>query len=442
MMRALMAGLLGALALTAAAAPAWGQRQESPEAMHQRASAMSSGSRDEARKLWDAACSKGYVPSCMALGASYNVGSFFGSVDGALKSKAAYSRACDLGHGEGCLKLGDAQTPLGLFSAPKGAQDWAGATAAYRKACDTHNIASACLKAGEILGREANPKADFQLTRDYHKRACDLKVQKACDYLAITQGRPPVGSEGEKHVRAYGEVDRTVPAEPGLLQFLLGRRAANRDSSVLLQADIAAVRDYLLADGRIDDQERDLLVELTYPEFKAVKIYRAGASHPWEAEGVVLSTIAKAWRGPLLALLDNPPPALTWDETDRKGTLIRLARASRTPGMEGPVKALIAGKVAEAAPASTKETGYKPLSGIIVDLSTTAKALEEECKLHRLETDAIRKMFFEAMESGVVQSGADLPRFYSFLKPNPSIRPIGPADLPSVCTEKPKPAGQ
>lgn len=442
MMRALMAGPLAAVLAVSGAAPAWGQRQESPEAMHKRASAMADANRDEARKLWDAACNKGYVPSCMALGASYNVGSFFGSVDGAMKSRAAYSRACELGHGEGCLKLGDAQTPLGLFAAPKEAQDWDGATAAYRKACDTYSIPNACLKAGEILGREANPKADFQLTRDYHKRACDLKVQKACDYLAITQGRPPVGSEGEKHVRAYGKVDRTVPAEPGLLQFLKGRRAANRDSSVLLQADVAAVRDYLLADGRIDDQERDLLVELTYPEFKAVKIYRAGAAHPWEAEGVVLSTVAKGWRGPLLALLDDPPPALTWDESDRKGTLMRLARVSRTPGMEAPVKALIAGKVAQAAPASKKETGYKPLSGIIVDLSTTAKALEEECKLPRLETDAIRQMFFEAMEGGVAQSGADLPRFYSFLKPIPPIRPLAATDLPKVCTEKPQTAGQ
>ncbi|AUX69229.1 hypothetical protein CHX26_06720 [Porphyrobacter sp. HT-58-2] len=420
MMRALMAGLLAAaLALAGGgAAPAWGQRQESPEAMHKRASAMSDSNRDEARKLWDAACNKGYVPSCMALGASYNVGSFFGSVDGAMKSRAAYSRACDLGHGEGCLKLGDAQTPLGLFAAPKEAQDWDGATAAYRKACDTYSIPNACLKAGEILGREANPKADFQLTRDYHKRACDLKVQKACDYLAITQGRPPVGSEGEKHVRAYGKVDRTVPAEPGLLQFLKGRRAANRDSSVLLQADVAAVRDYLLADGRIDDQERDLLVELTYPEFKAVKIYRAGAAHPWEAEGVVLSTVAKGWRGPLLALLDDPPPALTWDESDRKGTLMRLARVSRTPGMEAPVKALIAGKVAEAAPASTVQSGYNPIRGLISDMLGSVQELEADGTLDKDASAGVRKMYHEATESGIAQSGVQIPRFlYNWMRP-------------------------
>lgn len=420
MKRSMIAGLLGALALAVSgAAPAWAQRQESPAAMHQRANdAKAKGNSGDARPLWDAACNKGYVPSCMALAESYNVGSFFGSVDGALKSRAAYSRACDLGHGEGCLKLGDAQTPLGLFAAPKGAQDWAGATAAYRKACDTYSIPNACLKAGEILGREANPKADFQLTRDYHTRACDLKVQKACDYLAITQGRPPVGSEGEKHVRAYGEVDRTVPAEPGLLQFLKGRRAANRDSSVLLQADIAAVRDYLLADGRIDDQERDLLVELTYPEFKAVKIYRAGAAHPWEAEGVVLSTVAKGWRGPLLALLDDPPTALTWDDTDRKGTLMRLARASRTPGLEAPVKALIAGKVAEAAPASTKETGFAPLRPLISDMLGSVQALEADGTLDKEASAAVRKMYHEATESGIAQSGVQIPRFlYNWMRP-------------------------
>lgn len=435
-------GTLAGLMLLSGTTAAWGQRQESPEAMHQRASAMGDANRDEARKLWDAACTKGYVPSCMALGASYNVGSFFGSIDGALKSRAAYSRACDLGHGEGCLKLGDAQTPIGLFSAPKGAQDWAGATAAYRKACDTHRIANACLKAGEILGKEANPKADVQLANTYRKRACDLGVEKACTDLAVANVRARTATATEAHTSKYGKVDGIAPASPELLKLLLERRAANGGSSVLKEADIVAIRDHLLADGRIDDQERDLLVELTWPNIRAVRIYRAGDADPWNGEGTTFSSVSTTRRDPLIALLDNPPAALTWDDADRKGTLMRLARASRTPGMEAPVKAVIAGKVAQLAAAMTKDSKYQPLGGMILELSSTAKALEEECKLPRLETDAIRQMFFDATESGVAQSGADLPRFYSFLKPNPSIRPIGPADLPTVCTEKPKPAGQ
>jgi hypothetical protein len=413
-------GMLAGLLLLGSGSAVWGQRQESPQAMHQRANAMSDTNRDEARKLWDAACSKGYVPACMALGESYNVGSFFGSVEGALRSKAAYSRACDLGHGEGCLKLGDAQTPLGLFSAPKGAQDWDGATAAYRKACDTYSVPNGCHRAAEILGKEANPKADFQLARTYRKRACDLKVEKACTDLAVTDVGARTAIATDSHTSKYGKVDGLVPASPGLLKLLLERREMNGGRSVLREDDIAAIRQYLLADGRIDDQEREFLAELTYPNLRVVRVYLSGAADPWQAEAATLPTLSGTRRNALLSLLDQPPPELTWDETDRKGTLMRLARASRTPEMEAPVKALIAGKVAEAAAASTVQSGFNPFRPLISDMLGAVQALEADGTLDKDASADVRKMYHDATESGIAQSGVQIPRFlYNWMRSIP-----------------------
>lgn len=421
MMRALMAGLLGALALTAAAAPAWGQRQESPEAMHQRASAMSSGSRDEARKLWDAACSKGYVPSCMALGASYNVGSFFGSPESALLAKAAFSRACDLGHGEGCLKLGDAQTPRGIFAAPKEAQDWDGATAAYRKACDVHNIPTACWKVADILGTERNLKADFRLSLDYTKRACDLKVQKACDNIAIAQGRLPIGERNARvnaHLSKYGEVDGRIAVDETMFALLwsLLHGQDGQKSGRLSNADVDKIMQQIVADGRRDGNERDFLVELTVPQFRMMAVSPAGGASKAAGDKLYVATVSSDRRSGLLALLDLPETL--WDQTDRKGTLMRLARASRTPGMEGPVKALIAGKVAEAAATSTVQSGYNPLRPLISDMLGAVQALEANGTLDKDASAGVRKMYHEAIESGIAQSGVQIPRFlYNWMRP-------------------------
>jgi hypothetical protein len=433
-----IAALLAVLALAGGAAPAWGQQW---------------GASEEALRK----CEKGDIAECKLIGENLKRQLYAMRPAGLPEVREverqqywALGKACDLGDGEACYNLGDARNPTGLFGAPRTPENYAGATAALKRACDTHRIADACRLLAGVLGSRGNPQRDEVAANAYRQRTNELErtqpkatasVPAAPAPSAAAADRPVKPAIGE-HVAKYGKVDGLVAAEPGLLNLLLERRAANRGSSVLLEADIAAIRDYLLADGRIDDQERDLLVELTWPDIRAVRVYRASDADPWKGEGTTFSSISRTRRDPLIAMLDNPQPALTWDETDRKATLMRLARTSRTPGMEAPVKALIAGKVAEAAPASTKETGYKPLSGIIVDLSTTAKALEEECKLPQLETDAIRQMFFEAMESGVAQSGADLPRFYSFLKPIPPIRPLAATDLPKVCTEKPQTAGQ
>ena len=428
-----IAGMLAALALGAGGAPAWGQQW---------------GASEEALRR----CEQGDIAECKLIG--QNLESQLNAMRPAKLPQVpeverqqywALGKACELGDGEACYMLGDVRNPTGLFGAPRTPENYAGSAAALKRACDTHRISKACRLLAGVLESRGNPQRDEAAAKAYRQRADELGVAPG----ALRTAAPPPPPAARRaanpsmaeHTRKYGKVDGLAPAEPGLLKLLLERRAANRGSSVLLEADIATVRDYLLLDGRIDDQERDLLVELTWPDIRAVKVYRAGAADPWKAEGDFFTSISGARRAPLIALLDQPPLALAWDETDRKGTLMRLARASRTPGMEGPVKALIAGKVAEAAPASTKETGYKPLSGIIVDLSTTAKALEEECKLPRLETDAIRQMFFEAMESGVAQSGADLPRFYSFLKPIPSAKPLTATDLPSACSDKAKSTG-
>ena len=157
-------------------------------------------------------------------------------------------------------------------------------------------------------------------------------------------------------------------AEPGLLKLLMERRAANGNS--LLQggrhcplsrnhlprrwpASRRSNANWLPHSSLLSPLGTDLI---RYPGSQSLSRRRSRLRGRLR-EPTFASILAAPAATGLLALLDAP--ALTWDDSDRKGTLMRLARASRTPGMEEPVKALIAGKVSEAGPGLDKR---KPAS--------------------------------------------------------------------------------
>lgn len=71
----------------------------------------------------------------------------------------AFTRACDLGSGEGCLELGDLLNPTGLFGAPSTPENWRGAISAYRRACDEHQLADGCERYRRLAEHSRNPDA-------------------------------------------------------------------------------------------------------------------------------------------------------------------------------------------------------------------------------------------------------------------------------------------
>jgi|GEM_PF-5727931 len=398
------------LALAGGAAPAWGQQW---------------GASEEALRK----CEQGDIAECKLIGR--NLESQLNAMRPARMPQVpeverqqywALGKACELGDGEACYMLGDVRNPTGLFGAPRTPENYAGSAAALKRACDTHKIAQACRLLPGILESRSNPQRDEVAAKAYRERADKLEQSQTESFAALLPAARPTTSPPARpadpsiaeHIRKYGKVDGLAPAEPGLLKLLMERRAAN-GNSLLKEEDIAAIRNHLLADGRIDEVERELVAELTYPDIRAVRVYRAGAADAWEAEGTTFASILRTRRDGLLALLDAP--ALTWDDSDRKGTLMRLARASRTPGMEEPVKALIAGKVSEAAPASTKETGFAPLRPLISDMIGAVQALEADGTLDKAAGAGVRNIYHEAISRGIAQSGAEIPGFlYNWIR--------------------------
>ena len=412
-----IAGLLAALVLAGGAAPAWGQQW---------------GASEEALRT----CEKGDIAECKLIGENLKRQLYamrpvrLPEVPEVERQQYwALGKACDLGDGEACYMLGDVRNPTGLFGAPRTPENYAGATAALKRACDTHRIADACRLLAGVLASRGNPQRDEVAADAYRQRTAELERTQPAATASVPAAPAPAAAGANRpvkpaiaeHVAKYGKVDGLAPAEPRLLKLLVERRAMNGGSSVLREADIAAIRDHMLADGRIDDVERDLLVELTWPDIRAVRVHSAGATDPWKAEGTTFASISGARRAPLIALLDAPPTTLTWDESDRKGTLMRLARTSRTPGMEGPVKTLIAGKVAEFAQVSTEASKYQPLTRVILDMAMTAKTLEEDCRFATEDANAVRSTLMAALDEGLKQSGSDFPPTrYTWLKPLPS----------------------
>ncbi|MCH8488367.1 MAG: hypothetical protein LAT81_00375 [Oceanicaulis sp.] len=71
----------------------------------------------------------------------------------------AFTRACDLGSGEGCLGLGDLLNPTGLFGAPSTPENWRGAISAFQRACDEHQMSDGCERYRRLAEHPRNPGA-------------------------------------------------------------------------------------------------------------------------------------------------------------------------------------------------------------------------------------------------------------------------------------------
>lgn len=162
-----LACILSAFVLTAAPARAQdadalfaqGQRllEEADALFAQSEISQSNWTRGEARTALRAACELDHIEACKAYAQSRGGAAFLGDQMSMDERNWGYGRACDLGDGEGCLELGDARAPIGMFPARRTPENWTAAEAAYRRACDDHQIAEGCERLAEVLSHESNP---------------------------------------------------------------------------------------------------------------------------------------------------------------------------------------------------------------------------------------------------------------------------------------------
>lgn len=97
----------------------------------------------------------------------------------------AFTRACDLGSGEGCLELGDLLNPTGLFGAPSTPENWRGAISAFQRACDEHQLADGCERYRRLMESRRNPETAAVLA--YRDARCAEGDQLSCEIVAAAR---------------------------------------------------------------------------------------------------------------------------------------------------------------------------------------------------------------------------------------------------------------
>ena len=120
-------------------------------------------------------CRLGLAQACIRYQALQGTRSFLGAADAVREEGFALARACDLGDGEGCLKLARHHDPTDLFA---NAKDFPAAIAAYSRACDAHSLANGCEKASALLRSERKPKPDPAPANAYQIKAQKLRGVK------------------------------------------------------------------------------------------------------------------------------------------------------------------------------------------------------------------------------------------------------------------------
>ncbi|MCH8488368.1 MAG: hypothetical protein LAT81_00380 [Oceanicaulis sp.] len=419
-----LAAAAGASLAMIASAPALAQDAGALFAQGQRY--LEIDNRIDGRIALRSACELDHIEACKAYGDDLNVSTFFGDSEAVQDRFWAYGRACDLGDGEGCMKLANAQAPDGMFGGRRTPENWAGGAAAYRRACDEHAIAEACFRLDEVLGHHANPNRNAMAGRTYRDRACELGLQAACNVSANERAAVNVRAREEaaieEHERLYGPTDSRVPVGQAFYD-VLEQILRSDGRTTWSEAKITALRRHILADGVVDSEERGLIVEMTFPRLRVFNIYPSSQPDPFSGDYLSSTPVsAEALRSSLLALLDHTSADLSWDEADRPGTMRRLFDATlRSPGLEAQARAVIAEQVARLAAASTVENAYGPLRGFISESMGVVNTYEGG------DNAAVRWVLHDAIVEGVDGAPLTMPRFlYNWIRPGGHTGPERP----------------
>lgn len=235
--------------------------------------------------------------------------------------------------------------------------------------------------------------------------------------------RAQFDARSERHQRYYGPVDNRVAASPALYAAV----NAIRDRLPRGQWDeagVAALRRHVLADGRISDDERDLIVEVTFKG--PIRTITVSPAKPADGAGkaylLLSEVINDTMRASVASLLDVEPVVSAWDATwsekQRQDALRRLARASI--GSRDHARNFHALLLAEAKPrvaSSTTQNAYAPLRELISQTYAVINTFPEESDkvlLRHILYDAV----FDAVVDGSYANQVIMPGYlYNWIKP-------------------------
>lgn len=393
---------------------------------------------DQEKILLKQACELNHIQACKDYAGTQKAGAFFGASLSYEELFWALGRACDLNDGEACLSLGDSQTPIGMFGAPRTPENWAGASAAYKRACDAHGIAGACFKLSNLLAHYSNPAHDAIEARSYRDRACSLDSVNFCGSPAPQPAAPAAPTfrsasvpEPQTPTRAY--------VEPAFLEKLSSLRQSNTGIMRLTNmGEFSAISSAILADNRVSPEEADFLDEILYrydrpgASSDPIRFRWVGTETPAQIDGhFVIMYVRPELRQTvgfelIKGIREFQPANLFWDEADRPGSLQRLFESSlKSPGTANKVKSMISAEVAKLASTSTVENGYAPFRGMVLDGMNVINKFEGD------DNAALRTLFHNAIEDGIAGAPITIPRFlFNWIDPGLGIAPPASATPP------------
>ena len=130
-----------------------------------------------------------------------------------------------------------------------------------------------------------------------------------------------------------------------------------RNPGALTEQDAQALKQALLADQRLDDQEQDLLVELTQSQFRSITITPSGG----QGQKIRSYPVSGATKTVLSDTLNPPVDYSACWERGREGYLQMLTDAARSEKHEANVTRFLEEKFREKWRQSNMANGYKPL---------------------------------------------------------------------------------
>jgi hypothetical protein len=204
----------------------------------QHGSAEQAESKSAAISLVTPACNRNHAPACVTLGRAHllgaGVGMFFGGqVPDAI---AAFTRACNLGSGEGCFGLGDYHDPTGLFGNTRTPENWRGAALGFRRACNEHQMAEACDRYHRVMVASGNTERAAVLA--YREARCTEQMEESsCEIVEIERARLSAAQQNGSQRPAMDcatVIGMVAMSNPQL------RDTASREARTVIQAHVDA----------------------------------------------------------------------------------------------------------------------------------------------------------------------------------------------------------
>jgi hypothetical protein len=217
----------------------------------------------------------------------------------------------------------------------------------------------------------------------------------------------PAGAELDQRYLANRDGRATVSDE--VFAALTGIYARN-GGSIMTGANAAHIVSLVMADGKLDAAETDLLEELADSNIRAVTIRREGSPEPSVVFGTQGGDAGKA----LDAALDAPLIALWNGDHADWGALVTLHATGPAPARDRVAK-LTLNYMLEAARQSEAANAYGPFRQVISSRFALANKLPPEAQQHS------RALLYDAAQSAHSRLPDRTPRYlFDWLAPKPT----------------------